>query len=127
VILLDTHVAIWLRSEPERLSSAATAAIRAADEVAVSDTTFWEIAMLTRKGRLGPEPSLAERLHVLATTTTALPIGPGVATALGLLPDDFPAKDPADQIIYATARAHEVPLVSADERLRSHDPEVIWS
>lgn len=42
------------------------------------------------------------------------------------LPGDF-HKDPADRIIVATARKFAAPLVSADEKIRSHSHvRVIW-
>jgi PIN domain nuclease of toxin-antitoxin system len=34
--------------------------------------------------------------------------------------------DPADRLIYSTARDHRCPLVSKDERLRAFDSGVIW-
>ena len=55
MILLDTHVLLWLRLGEAALGAVARGAIdRAwqAGEVAVSAISFWEIAMLKDKGRI---------------------------------------------------------------------------
>jgi PIN domain nuclease of toxin-antitoxin system len=52
VILLDTHVLLWLAAEPSRLSRTATAAIRRAlrsGGIAIASISLWEIAV---QGRL---------------------------------------------------------------------------
>ena len=49
VILLDTHVLVWLTSEPVKLSKQASSAIRRANKaggIAVSAITLWELAWL---------------------------------------------------------------------------------
>jgi PIN domain nuclease of toxin-antitoxin system len=43
-----------------------------------------------------------------------------IAVQAGQLGREFPG-DPADRIIYATARALDAPLVTKDRRLRSYD------
>jgi PIN domain nuclease of toxin-antitoxin system len=48
---------------------------------------------------------------------TILPLTPKIAAESGRLGDDFP-RDPADQIIVATARCHGLTLITADEGIR---------
>ena len=68
MILLDTHVVLWLVSEPERLSKNARAAIdearRNGEGLAVSCFTLIELATLYGKGRIrlgmSPESFLLE-------------------------------------------------------------------
>lgn len=126
LIVLDTHVLLWARAAPERLTPVAHAALEGAAGWVISDITLWEIAMLHRKGRIKLATPLAEYLREVAGEAQVLPISPAIAAAVGALPEDFPARDPADRIIYATARTHELPLVSSDRQLRSHDLAVVW-
>lgn len=126
MILLDTHVVVWMRAQPDRLGRAARQAIDTADEVAVSDITLWELAMLVSLGRLDVGQPLGGYLGEVSRTGTVLPITAAVATAVADLPSTFPTKDPADRLIYATAQVHAIPLLSADGRLTAFDDAVIW-
>ncbi len=57
----------------------------------------------------------------------AMPMSPEVATTAGLLdPGQFPG-DPADRMIYATARGSGASLITRDARLREYDPRgTLW-
>ncbi len=51
MILLDTHVLVWLSTEPAKLSKQASRAIRRASRsggIAISAITLWELAWLAR-------------------------------------------------------------------------------
>ncbi len=51
---------------------------------------------------------------------------PATATEAALLGDEFPS-DPADRLIYATARSEGAALVTRDSTLREFDPRAtIW-
>ena len=55
MILLDTHVVIWLAFEPDKLSKRAKEAIRAAriqGGLAIAGITLLELAWLVEKGRV---------------------------------------------------------------------------
>ncbi len=55
MILLDTHVVVWLASDPGKLSRTARGAIREASHAggtAISAITLWELAWLMTNGRL---------------------------------------------------------------------------
>lgn len=115
-----------MRAQPDRLGSAARRAIDTADEVAICDITLWELAMLVSLGRLDVGQALGTYLAEVSRTSTVLPITAAVATAVADLPGDFPTKDPADRLIYATAQVRGIPLLSADRRLGAFDDAVIW-
>ena len=51
-VLLDTHVLQWWTAEPRRVSKRASEAIAAADEVAVSAISWFELAWLAENGRI---------------------------------------------------------------------------
>jgi PIN domain nuclease of toxin-antitoxin system len=122
VILLDTHVLVWLDQGSELLGKRARRTIEEAhrlEEIAIAPVSFWEIGMLIENQRLEFEGDLPQwRVTLLNSGFIELPIDGRIAlTAAGL--KNFPG-DPADRLITATAMAEEARLVTADERLLNH-------
>lgn len=130
VILLDTHVVLWLTSDPAKLSGKARAAIEASrkngDGVAICDVTLLELATLASKGRIRLDISLESFLQEVEARFVVLPIsGRGCARAMGL-PKAYP-KDPADRMIGATALVEGLSLITADREIhRSKVVHTIW-
>jgi PIN domain nuclease of toxin-antitoxin system len=130
VILLDTHVVLWLTTDPTKLSSRGKSAIEDArkngDGLAISDITLLELATLASKGRIHLGISLESFLQEVEARFVVLPIsGRACARAMGL-PTAYP-KDPADRIIGATALVEGLTLITADrEILRSKVVRTIW-
>ena len=118
MILLDTHAALWLRSGDDRLGQVARAEIQEAwesDEVALSAISFWEMAMLRDKGRIGyPEEIGRWRREQLDQGLIEIPVDGEIGIRAASLPD-FHA-DPADRIIVATALGSHR-LATADTRI----------
>ncbi len=132
MILLDTHVVIWwANGDRLRLSTNALAAIDAAIESAgqpggapgllVSAISCWEVAMLVNRGRLALSLDVERWLALLAShpSVRLLALDPTVAVAATRLPEPFHA-DPADRFLVAQARALGIPLLSADNKIRSY-------
>ena len=130
VILLDTHVVLWLTTDPAKLSSKGKSAIEEArkngDGLAISDITLLELATLASKGRIHLGISLESFLQEVEARFVVLPIsGRACARAMGL-PTAYP-RDPADRIIGATALVEGLALITADrEILRSKVVRTIW-
>lgn len=119
MIVLDTHVAIWVASNNPALGKQSRALAQAAlgqDQLSVSAISFWEMALLIAKGRFKSLDSAAEmREQILRAGANELPLTGEIALRavdLGNLPGD-----PADRFIVATAIVHGATLMTADERL----------
>lgn len=130
LILLDTHVVVWLAQEYQRLSARAQAAIeKARDErrgIAVSDITLFEIALLASRGRVKFQPSVETALREVESRFVVLPVTANIARQAFELPASYP-KDPADRIIGATAIIEDIPLITADQAiLKSRAVPTIW-
>jgi PIN domain nuclease of toxin-antitoxin system len=127
-VLLDSHVVQWWSAEPDRLSQVATRALADADELAVASISWFELAWLATRERIVVTVSIRSWLQGLADQTRTIGTTPAIAATAAGLPSAFPG-DPADRIIYATAVEHGWPLVTKDQRLRSHrhpQPITIW-
>lgn len=116
-LLLDTHVLLWLGAEPDRLSSAAAEAVDHADEIAVADITWFELAWLAEHGHVIVGVPVRAWLSGLASDVRSVAVTPAIAATAASLRSTFPA-DPADRIIFATAIEHGWRLVTKDQRMR---------
>ena len=131
-VVADTHAILWWRGDPARLSSAALRALERADPVLLSPISIWEVSTLIRLGRVRLDRDLLDWLADLASEGIALAdLTPRAAVDAGSWsPEEFPG-DPADRLIYATARDLRAPLVSKDEKMHRvaaarGDVRVIW-
>jgi len=123
MILLDTHVLIWVLhdNQPKRLGPQTRELIADALQsggLAISAITPWEIAMLVEKGRLSFGIDVNDWLKMALDPTgiKLLPIEPVLAVDSVNLPN-YPHKDPADRLIIATARHAGAKLLTADQKI----------
>jgi PIN domain nuclease of toxin-antitoxin system len=130
VILLDTHVVIWLAFDQKQISRKARNAIddarKNADGLAISDITLLELATLANKGRIRLDISLESFLQEVEARFIVLPITGRACARITGLPAGYP-KDPADRIIGATALVEGIYLLTADREIRrSRTVQTIW-
>jgi PIN domain nuclease of toxin-antitoxin system len=119
VILLDTHVVIWLTTNDPALGRQSLALyerVREEGNVAVSPITFWEMAMLVAKGRLGAARTPTQHWDIIrGAGAQELPITSEIAILAAEIKQLH--GDPADRFIVATAIAHQATLMTADRAL----------
>ena len=121
LVLLDTHVWVWLLNGSERLGPKARKGIQRslADEaVLVSAISPWEVAMLVSKGRLVLDRDVGEWVQVALSLPgfRLEPVSPEIAVASTRLPGKIHS-DPADRLIAATTRHLGSTLITADQLL----------
>jgi PIN domain nuclease of toxin-antitoxin system len=130
VILLDTHVMIWLISDFEKLSDPARREIhrtrKSGEGLAISSISLLEVASLSHKNRISHEMPLQTFLQHLEESFAVLPIMSRACARTVELPANYP-RDPADRIIGATALVEGMTLITADRNiLASRAVPTVW-
>ncbi len=120
MILLDTHVVIWLRTGDRRLGHNALGEMETAlrdGNAGISAISFWEAGMRAQKGRLDLGQHLDTwREDIIRNGIIEIPVNGVIASRAALLTGLH--GDPADRIIVATAlEGHQ--LVTADDCILS--------
>ena len=122
-LLLDTHVWIWSQEDPQRLGPQTRRLLLAAEhENHVCTISTLELARLAAAGAISVSIALREwverALHAIHARTVQ--ISHDIAMEAYALPGSL-HKDPADRILVAAARCHELTLLTADERLLAYE------
>jgi PIN domain nuclease of toxin-antitoxin system len=129
VIVLDTHAWLWWVADPKKLSRPAQDAIDHAEQLGVATISCWEIAMLVEASRIELDRAVGSWIEQALgdARTQSLPLTSTIAVRAALLGRDGFTGDPADRVIYATARNAGARLVTRDRSLRAFDPRgTIW-
>jgi len=124
--LLDTHVWLWMQSDPDRLGKESRELINdGANQLLLSAASAWEIAIKYRLGKLSlpeaPGAYIPDRMRRSGTTPLAVEHAHALRTAE--LPDHH--EDPFDRVLIAQAQLLDVPIITVDENILAYDVEVI--
>ena len=123
MIVLDTHIWIWWVHRNPALPSQVRAFIESsrAGSIGISAISCWEVAKLVERQRIAlPYPVFDWLQRALAyPKVKMLDFSPEIAVEATQLPGAF-HRDPADQILVATARVFDVPLVTVDAKIRAY-------
>ena len=122
-VVADTHAIVWYLAQAKTLSAPAFLAIDSAllagEPVYVSAISLIELQYLVEHGRV-PEHALRDLIAASEDpegTLTIIPVGTEIAEALTTIPRHKIADMP-DRIVAATAAFLDVPLVTADQKIR---------
>jgi len=113
-LLLDTHIFLWLQTEPERLGERLGLVEDQRNDLFVSAASSWEIAIKYQLGKL-PLPEPPERYvpaRLLAIGAQALAVEHPHALAVATLPALH--RDPFDRLLVAQATLLDLTLITAD-------------
>jgi PIN domain nuclease of toxin-antitoxin system len=129
MIVVDTHVVIWLTQEQDMLSTAARAVLmegRREGRLAIADITLREIAFQVVRGRVTVSTPLEEYLRFIEKLFMVLPITGQIAERSARFSPLFP-RDLADRLIGATVLVHGARLVTKDELIHaSGEVQCVW-
>lgn len=123
MIVVDTHIWIWWVHDDANLPSSARVLLEASEQtgIGVSAISCWEVAKLVEYQRLilpcPPSDWLTQALAYPGVRL--LDLSPRICVESTMLPGSF-HRDPADQIIVATARVFDVPLVTVDAKILAY-------
>jgi len=120
MIILDTHIWVkWVLDESQ-LPSVLCDKIREheTDGLGVSVISCWEVAKLIELKRLSFEIDVHDWINQALSYPgiQLIEFSPRIAVESTQLPGEF-HRDPADQIIVATARVHDCPLLTMDKKI----------
>lgn len=124
-MLLDTCALVWIATGSKNLSHPTREAIEEAKSVYVSSISAFEISSIYIKGRLelpcDPERWFYEILE--KHDIIEIELNGKIAIASTKLP--LIHKDPCDRFIIATARLHNLPVVTGDTRFKKYGVYVL--
>lgn len=125
-MILDTCALLWLANGDKKLSQAARKQIGQAAAVYVSAISGFEIALKCSKGKLTlPKPVREWFDHVVEHHgLIVLALEAKICLSITELPPVH--DDPCDRFIIATAIAHGLTVVTADERFEQYGVPVIF-
>ena len=111
MILLDTHVLVWLVADENKLSRPAASAIRkarASDGIAIADITLWELAFLFARGTIRSQGTVGNNVRTVVTRSgvSVKYITAEIATLAAQFSEDYPQSPPENHLV-------EVPRIPA--------------
>jgi PIN domain nuclease of toxin-antitoxin system len=118
-LLLDTHVWIWSQEDPDRFGpQTRRLLLGSGNENHVCTVSSLELARLVSMGAIELSIPLHEWVQKALQSIQARTVQVSHEVALNAysLPGTF-HKDPADRILAAAARHHELVLLTADRRI----------
>jgi len=124
MILMDTHIWVWFVDESDQLTEQHRRVIEhhRVDGLGVSVISCWEVAKLVEYSRLKLVCPIEEWMEIATTLpgVQLIELTPRIAVTSTKLPGNF-HRDPADQIIVATAQVYDLELLTVDEKILKYD------
>ena len=126
-ILLDTHTALWMVNEHEKLSPTAKALLRDDEHTLfISITSLWEMAIKVSLGKLseldGGMGAFTVKIAIMPIEV--FPITTDHVRMVESLP--FVHRDPFDRMIVATAMVDDMTILTADSSIPRYNVLCVW-
>jgi PIN domain nuclease of toxin-antitoxin system len=122
MLLLDTHVFLWWRTDSGRLKRNVRGAIAEAERVWISAASAWEATIKQRLGKLRLSDSFA--WMVQDSHFDELPITVRHADRVADLPPHH--ADPFDRMLIAQALVERATVVTHDRQFADYDVPILW-
>lgn len=123
MIMLDTHIWVWWIHNDVRLTEKLREHIVNCEDKGLGISVFscWEVAKLVEIKKLTLHCPIGEWMDTALNYPgiRLLDLTPQIVIESTQLPGDF-HRDPADQIIVATARIHDCPLLTVDDKILNY-------
>lgn len=124
--LVDTHVWLWMQSDPGRLRDGALEIVQSVrNSILFSAASAWEISIKYRLGKLplpeAPASYVPDRMR--RSGTSPLPVEHAHALRTAELPDHH--KDPFDRVLIAQAQLLNLAIITSDEQLSAYDVAIV--
>jgi PIN domain nuclease of toxin-antitoxin system len=123
MIILDTHIWVWNVQEDKRLTRDRQELIRSHEsgEIGICAISLWEVANAVEIKRLKFSMPVEDWFAIALDSpgVVLLPLTASIAVESTQLPGQF-HKDPFDQLIVASARIYDAPLITADSDILSY-------
>ncbi|MBI5217254.1 MAG: type II toxin-antitoxin system VapC family toxin [Ignavibacteriae bacterium] len=120
MILLDTHIWVWWVQKDSRLSNRQIEIIFKNEKggLGVSVFSIWEVAKLIERKKIMFKKPIEEWIDIALRYPgiTLIDLNPQIAIESTRLPGNF-HRDPADQIIVATSRLLDIPILTSDKKI----------
>lgn len=119
--LLDTNVWLWGYLDTGVLPEDIRQIVGQRDaQFGLSSISLWEVGKKHQIGKLDLNQELGIWLRgAVASHIQVLTLSPEIIADAMSMPD-FPNRDPADELIVATARVHKLTLLTADTKLKGY-------
>ncbi len=125
-LLIDTHIFLWLNSEPEKLPLAAyNACCDPQNQLYLSHVSPWEIQIKQQLGKVQLRAALPELIEtqIRENGLNMLPIELAHIYSLSQLP--YHHNDPFDRLIIAQAKTESMVIVTVDRKISLYEVELL--
>lgn len=119
--LADTHIAVWLWDEPERISRQHTDILASDATIFLSIASIWEISIKAALGKLNIPMRLADQAE--ADGFRLLGISAAHAEAVRHMP--LHHGDPFDRMLIVQAQAEGLTILTEDRKFAAYDVALI--
>ncbi len=121
-LLLDTHIFLWLNSEPEKVPPAAYDACRDPDnQLYLSHVSPWEIQIKQQLGKLQLRAALSELIETQTKENGLIMLPIELAHIYGLSQLPCHHHDPFDRLLIAQAKIESMVLVTVDRKISLYE------